>query len=381
MVDFDFHLPVKILFGKNKEKLIGQQIKSYGIKKVLFLYGKGSIKRSGLYDIVIDSLKKENIEWVEYDGVSSNPFLSHAYKGIKLAKENNVEAVLAVGGGSVIDEAKPIAVGAKTTDDIWDYYIGKTTNDALPIFSIVTLAASCSYMNNVGVITHDEKKIKTSIKLDVAIPKVSIIDPELFFTLTPDYIAYSGVDTLSHVIEPYFTQKDGSELQNGIMESIIKSTIDTTNKILKNHKDYNAWSENIWASSMAHNKLAIIGVSGHSYPNHMIEHSLSALYNIPHGAGLSIVIPAWMKWYKTKNINKIEQFANKIFDIKDADQGISFLENWFKEIKSPIRLSEVNIEENELNAIADNIMQIAKLWGMDKDYNKEIILEILKISL
>jgi alcohol dehydrogenase YqhD (iron-dependent ADH family) len=381
MVDFDFHLPTKILLGKNKEQLIGKELKNNGIKKVLLVYGKGSIKKSGLYDIVINSLKKEQIEWIEFSGVSSNPLLSHAYKGIKTAKQNKVDGILAVGGGSVIDESKPIAVGAKTDDDIWDYYTGKDAKDALPIFTVVTLAASCSYMNHIGVITHDEKKIKTSMKSKLTIPKISIINPELFFTLPSDYIAYNAVDTISHVFEPYFTQKQGSELQDGIMESIIRSTIDTTDKILTNHKDYNAWTESIWDSSLAHSGLAIIGVSGHSYPNHMCEHSISALYNIPHGAGLSIIIPAWMKWYKSKNIDRFKKFANKIFNINDADQGITKLENWFKKIKSPTKLSEVDIHENDLNKIKDNIMILAKLWGLDKDYFEEDILQILKNSL
>ena len=381
MVDFDFHLPTKLLFGKNKEILIGKELKNYGIKKVLFLYGKDSIKKSGLYDIVIDSLKKENIDWVEFSGVSSNPLLSHAYQGIKIAKENNVEAILGVGGGSVIDESKTIAVGAKTNNDIWDYYTGKEVTIALPIFTIVTISASCSYINTVSVITHDEKKLKTPMKSKFTYPKVSIINPELSYTISSDYIAYSGVDIMSHVIEPYFTQKEGSELQDGIMESIIRATINTTNKLLKNHKDYNAWSENIWASTLAHSGLATIGVGGNNYPNHLIEHCLSALYNIPHGAGLSIIIPAWMKWYITKNIDRFEKFAEKIFNIKDAEQGISKLENWFQEIKSPTRLSQVNIKKDELYSIKDNIMALAKLWKIYEEYDEKIILDILEKAI
>lgn len=381
MIDFDYQIPTKILFGRDKEKLIGKEIKAYDIKKVLLLYGKGSIKKNGLYDIVIDCLKKENIEWIDYSGVSSNPLLSHAKEGIKIAKENNVDAILAVGGGSVIDESKGIAVGAKIKDDIWNYYLGKEAIESLPIFAIVTLAASCSYFNHISVLTYDEEKIKTSMKSKLIYPKVSIINPELFYSVNKDYIAYSGVDTLSHIIEPYFTQKDGSELQNGIMESIIRSTINTTNNLLKNNKDYNSWSENIWASSLAHSGLASIGVGGHSYPNHMFEHSISALYNIPHGAGLSIVIPAWMKWYKAKNIKKIEIFSKKIFGLSGADEGIKALENWFEKINSPTKLSQVNIKESGFNKLTDNIYSLAKLWKLDNEYNKEIILSVLKSAL
>ena len=212
MTDFNFHLPVKILFGKDKEKQIGAELKSAGVNSVLLLYGGGSIKRSGLYDIVISSLNENSIKYIEYGGVSSNPLLSHAYKGIDLARETASEAVLAVGGGSVIDESKAIAAGSKTDTDVWEYYTGKDITDALPVFSIVTMAASCSYMNHIGVITHDEKKIKTSIKSKHVIPRVSIINPEYFYTISPDYLAYSSVDTISHVIEPYFTQRDGTEL-------------------------------------------------------------------------------------------------------------------------------------------------------------------------
>lgn len=381
MIDFDYQIPTKILFGKEKEKLIGKEIKVYGIKKILFIYGKDSIKKSGLYDKVIDCLKNEGIKWIEYNGVSSNPILSHAKEGIKIAKENNVDAILAVGGGSVIDEAKCIAVGVKINDDIWDYYKGKEVIDTLSIFAIVTLAASCSYFNHISVLTHDEEKIKTSMKSKLIYPKVSIINPELFYSINKDYIAYSGVDTISHVIEPYFTQKDGSDLQDGIMESIIKSTIDTTNNLLKNNKDYNSWSENIWASSLAHSGLASIGVGGHSYPNHMFEHSISALYNVPHGAGLSIVIPAWMKWFKSKNIERFEKFSKRIFGLSSADDGIKALEKWFEKINSPTRLSQVNIKESIFNDLADNIYSLSKLWKLDNQYDKEIILSVLKLAL
>ncbi len=378
MIDFDFNIPTKILFGKNKENLIGKELKSFGINKVLLLSGKGSIKRSGLFDKVINLLKKENISWVEHSGVSSNPLLSHARSGIKIAKENNVDAVLAVGGGSVIDESKAIAVGAKADYDIWNYYTDKEVKDALPIFTIVTMAASCSFINTISVITHDENKMKTSLKTNYAYPKVSIINPELSFTISPDYIAYSGVDTISHVIEPYFTLSHGSELQDGIMESIIRSTINSTNKLLKNNKDYDAWAENIWASALAHSGLATIGVGGNRYPNHLIEHSLSALYNIAHGAGLSIVIPAWMKWNLSINIDRYKRFADKIFNQNIPEQAISSLEEWFYKINSPTKLSMVNIKENELNKIKDNIMCLAKMWKSYDDYNESIILDILK---
>ncbi len=380
MIDFDYQIPTKILFGREKEKLIGKEIKAYGIKKVLFLYGKDSIKKSGLYDRVIDCLKNDGIKWIEYSGVSSNPLLSHAKEGIKIAKENKVEAVLAVGGGSVIDESKGIAVGAKINDDIWNYYIGKEAIDALPIFAVVTLAASCSYFNHISVLTHDQEKIKTSMKSKLTYPKVSIINPEFFYPVKKEYIAYSGVDTLSHVIEPYFTQKEGSELQDGIMESIIRSIINTTDNLLKNSKDYNSWSENIWASSLAHSGLASIGVGGNSYPNHMFEHSISALYNVPHGAGLSIVIPAWMKWYKPQNIKRFEIFSRKIFGLTGADDGIKALEDWFEKINSPIRLSQVNIKENDFDKLADNIYSLAKLWKLDNQFDKEKILSVLKIA-
>ncbi len=380
MIDFDYQIPTKILFGREKEKLIGKEIKAYGIKKVLFLYGKDSIKKSGLYDRVIDCLKNDGIKWIEYSGVSSNPLLSHAKEGIKIAKENKVEAVLAVGGGSVIDESKGIAVGAKINDDIWNYYIGKEAIDALPIFAVVTLAASCSYFNHISVLTHDQEKIKTSMKSKLTYPKVSIINPEFFYSVKKEYIAYNGVDTLSHVIEPYFTQKEGSELQDGIMESIIRSIINTTDNLLKNSKDYNSWSENIWASSLAHSGLASIGVGGNSYPNHMFEHSISALYNVPHGAGLSIVIPAWMKWYKPQNIKRFEIFSRKIFGLTGADDGIKALEDWFEKINSPIRLSQVNIKENDFDKLADNIYSLAKLWKLDNQFDKEKILSVLKIA-
>jgi len=383
MHDFEFYNPTKIIFGKGKEKLIGKVLKDYGIKKVLFVYGQSSIKKIGLYDRVISSLKENGIQWVEHGGVKPNPVLSHTREGIEKAKKENVDAILAVGGGSVLDEGKAIAVGAKSDVDVWEYFHrGKEITDALPVFTILTLAATGSEMNGYAVITNEETQEKLSIGSELIYPKVSILNPELTFTVSKEYQAYAAVDAIAHTIEWYFTCTVCPNLENRLVESIVKTVMETTEKILQSPTDYDARAEFMWAATLALNGITRTGYAGGVYVNHMIAHSLGALYDLPHGACLSIVIPAWMWWYKDKNRKQFDRFAKEVFNLPTAEEGIKALKNWFSKVGAPVSLQDGKIPSSDIDKIANHVYNTtAKLWGLDKVYTVDKIKEILYLAL
>lgn len=378
MVDFIYHNPTKIVFGKNKENLIGSEIAPFGVKKVLLCYGSERIKSDGLYKKVTDSLAQAGIAWIELGGIVSNPKLSKVKEGIALAQHEKVDGILAVGGGSVLDSAKTIAVGALVKNDVWDFFIGKASIEkALPIFAIMTLAATGSEMNGFAVVSNEETKQKYSIQSSHIYPRVSVLNPELTKSVPNDYLAYSAVDIIAHVIEGYFTASIQPHFQSRMVEGIIKTVIESTEVLLKNPEDYNARAEFTWAATQALNGSTTAGTNPSGFPNHMIEHSLSALYNIAHGAGLAIVIPAWMQWFKNQNKAQFERFAHEIFGLKSADEGIEALKNWFAKIGAPVHLEEASISKNEIPSIAQNAVQTAVAWGMNALYTEQSIAEIL----
>lgn len=376
---FTYYNPTRIEFGRDKENNIGAMIAEEGITRLLLVYGTGSIKKNGLYDRVIESLKSAGIAYEELDGVVSNPLLSRVQDGINLVKSHDLQAVLGVGGGSVVDSAKAIAAGALYSGDVWDFFIQKASiTAALPVYAIMTLAATASEMNGNSVVMNDTTQQKYSISSVLVNPKISVINPELMMSVTPDYLAYSATDIIAHTIEVYFTATDHPRFQSRLVESIIKTVIETTEILLKNPLDYDARAEFAWASTQALNGLTNSGTGGGSFPNHMIEHALSALFNIAHGAGLSIVIPAWMKWYKEKNTPQFERFAKEVFGLETADEGIAALEKWFSSIKTPTTLAEADIPRKRIAEIAENAHGLAVLWGMGQEYSSATIAEILQ---
>jgi alcohol dehydrogenase YqhD (iron-dependent ADH family) len=379
MNNFTYYNPTKIEFGKEKENNIGEYLEYSGIKKVLLVYGGGSIKKNGLYNKIIASLNKNNIEFKELNGVVSNPLLNKVNEGIKIAKENNIEAILGVGGGSVVDSAKAIATGAKYDGDVWDFFINKAKiTEALPVFTVMTLSATASEMNGNAVVMNNDTKQKYSIASVLLNPVVSVINPELMATVSKEYLAYSAVDVISHCIEVYFTASTHPHFNSRIVESIIKTIMETTEILLENPNDYDARAEFAWAATQGLNGLTPAGTEGGNFPNHLIEHSLSALYNVAHGAGLAVVIPAWMKWYKEQNVSQFKRFSNKIFNSDDENIGIQELEKWFVKIGAPTTLAEINIPSDGIETLAENAYETSKVWGMDKIYSKETIIKILE---
>jgi len=385
MQNFVFENPTRVIFGKGSIARIGQELKRFG-SKVLMVYGSGSIRKNGVYDQVAASLKEAQIPCVEFGGVRSNPFLSKVLEGIEVAKKEQVDVILAVGGGSVIDTAKTIACGVKADHDIWDFFTyKKPIRGALPVLTILTISASASEMNPAAVITKEDTWQKFSIRSPFIQPKVSIMDPCALSTLSDAYTAYSAADTVTHMLEGYFNNTEpASNLQDRLVESLMRALMEATEVCLKDPADYNARANFMWAATLGFNGLTTAGMGIVGYPAHMIEHSLSAMYDVPHGAGLSIVLPAWMTWASRKNPAKFARLAREVFgvkikdDVKAAARGISKLKSWFVSIKTPVKLREVNIPRKDIKKIAENAVVLAETWKLS-GYTKEIIADILKL--
>lgn len=383
MQNFVLHNPTTIIFGKDTAKEIGNETARYG-KKALLVYGQNSIKKNGIYNQVTASLHAASLEVVEHGGVRSNPLLSHVREGITKAKEEKIEVIVAVGGGSVIDSAKAISAGAMVDHDVWQFFKGKKSiKKTIPLTCVLTLAAAGSEMNGGMVVTHDEKKHKFGVGNRLLNPKVSILDPTLTFSVPSDYTSYGAVDAIAHILEFYFTTADRSTpVQDRFMEGLVINIMESCEKVLVNPHDYQGRADLMWCCTLALNGWTAAGLGLVSFPMHMIEHSLSALYNIAHGAGLSIVVPGWMSYQAEINPEKFAQFGRRVFGLKGdmtavAKEAIKILKNWFSSVKSPVSLHEAGIPPEDIDKISENALELAKIWRL-KEYNTEKIMEILE---
>lgn len=382
MKDFTFYNPTRIEFGNGKEGNIGQYVTEFGVDSVLILHGSDRIKKDGLFDRITAALDEQGIIYETIGGVISNPLISGVRDAVEVIKKNHLKGILAVGGGSVSDSAKAVAAGAKYEGDVWDFFVGKAeVKDALPVFTVMTLAATGSEMNAYGVLTNSETRQKYPIGSPLLFPKVSVINPELMTSVTPEYLAYSAVDIFSHCLDLYFTATFLPEFTAALIENILETVMRTTSVLMDNPDDYNARGEFAWAATMALNGNTFIGVEGNTYDTHMIEHAMGALYNVPHGAGLAVVLPPWMEDIKDQIPERFERFAKKIFNVTGRDEGISGLTQWFRSIGAPVTFAQAGLSEDAVDPIAENAFGNAKLWGMDKMYPKERIARILKLAV
>ena len=364
MENFAYYTPTKVVFGKDEEKNVGKLAKEFGAKKVLIHYGGGSAIRSGLIDKIKTSLTEENISFVELGGVKPNPRLSLIYEGIKLAKENSIDFILAVGGGSVIDSAKGIGYGVANPDieDVWDLYIGKKkTQKCAPIGVILTIAAAGSEMSSGSVVTKEDEQLKRSYGCDNARPKFAIMNPELTYTLPKYQIACGVVDIMMHTMERYFSPVGNLELTDTIAEGLLRTMIKYGKLSLENPYNYEARAEIMWASSLAHNGLTGCGGIG-DWSTHQLEHDLGEVYDIAHGAGLSAVWGSWARYVYKENPKRFVQFAENVFGIEkigtDEDvaiKGIEAMENFYKDIEMPISISEtgINLSDEDVEMLAE----------------------------
>ena len=382
MKNFSYHNPTRIEFGTGKEENIGQYISEYGVSKILIVYGSERIKQTGLFDKVAKSLTDNGISFETLGGVQSNPLLSKVYEGVEIAKSKNVEAVLAIGGGSVLDSTKSIAAGAKYDGDVWDFFTYKAVpNKALKIFDIMTLAATGSEMNNYAVVTKDETKEKFNLAGPATYPTVSVINPELQATVGNDYLAYSAADIFAHSLDLYLSATYLPEYMAGYIENILKTVIRTTDTLLADAANYEARAEFAWAATQALNFTTFCGVENNRYDTHFLEHTLSAEYNIAHGAGLSILMPAWMKWQKQFLPERFDRFAKVMFNAEGADAGIEALKGWYSKIGAPVTLKEGKIPEKDIPMLLEKLSVVAKIWGAEALYTKEMITTVLENAI
>jgi alcohol dehydrogenase YqhD (iron-dependent ADH family) len=377
--DFELWIPTKVVFGKKALKQIPKELHSFG-KKALWVYGRNSIKITGLYEKLKEILIQENIEFVEFGGVKSNPLLSKVLEGIEIAKKQKVDFILAVGGGSVIDTAKAIACGYYYKGNVWDFFEKKAYPEkALPTVVVLTIAGTGSELNEVSVITHDIKKIKHSLRSSLLFPKVSFLDPTLTFTVSPEYTAYGAVDAFSHVFE-FFVNREYKKdsLVEDLMVVIMKNIMKWSKIALKEPNNYEARANLIWASSLALCGLIKAGIGSYRFPIHAIEHTLSGGYDIPHGLGLAILMRAWMKIYRKDDI--IKKVFIKVFDLPIPDEGLEFYENWLRELRISMSLKEIGIPKEDIDTLVDKAFEIFLLYGAEKEYPKEKIREILETA-
>lgn len=386
MKNFVYQNPTKIIFGEETIGQIGKEIKNNGISKVLIIYGGGSIFKNGVYEQVTNSLKEYNVDYVEVSGVQPNPVLSKVQEAIDKAREEGVGALLAVGGGSVYDTTKAVAIGCHYEGNVWDFYEGKAKpKSAMPFFGVLTISATASEMNMGSVITNEAENKKWSCGSPVMYPKVSIIDPSIQATLPPNQTANTAIDTMAHVFELYFDGTKDVDVLMEYSEGIIRTTMKHVKILLEDPTNYQSRAQLAWCATLGLNGSNGVGRSGGDWASHGIEHSLSALYGVAHGEGLAIVFPAWMKYVYKENIDMFERFAKEIFNITEgtkedkALKGIEELKTFFSSLNAPVTLKEIGVKYEDLDKIADNAAMQAPRGAIKKLY-REDILEILKIA-
>ena len=386
MKNFNFVASTKILFGKNKVNELAGEIKQYG-KKILLAYGKGSIKKSGLYDKVITQLNNAGVEYFELNNIVPNPKLDSVNEGIEICRKNGVDFILAVGGGSVIDCCKAIAAGVPYTGDPWDFTIRKAkVENPIPLGTILTLTATGSEMNGNAVISRDDTQEKRALGDDSLRPKFSILDPTITFSVNKWQTAAGTVDIMSHIFEQYFTPDKGTYLQDSIAEGILKTCVKYGSVALEKPEDYEARANLMWASSLALNGLTGTGKLFGDWATHAIEHEVSAIYDLTHGVGLAILFPAWMEYVlDERRAPKIAQMARNVFDITEEDNikaakaGIDAVREFFISLGMPSKLSEVNIPADHFEHMAKSACLFGPI-GMYKRLGPEQIKEILIIA-
>ena len=390
MNNFTFCSPTKVAFGIGTENSVGILIKEHNSKRVLLHYGGGSIKKNGLYNKIVSSLNDSQIQFIELSGVEPNPKIGLIREGVKICKEQEVDFILAVGGGSVIDSAKAIAAGAKLDEDVWNLYgTYREISAALPIGVVLTISAAGSELSPDSVVTNPEGELKRSFGSELLRPVFSVMNPEITFSVSKFQTACGIVDIMMHTFERYFTPTKGVELIDNLSEGLLRSVISAGEKAMKNPDDYEARATLMWAGSIAHNGLLGTG-RVEDWATHHIEHEISGAHDhIAHGEGLAIVFPAWCKFVYHSDIERFCRFAVNVWGCSKnpdnmeitANEGIAFVENYFKRLGMPTRLSEIGIGEGEFEQLAEKCTYFGKrtIGGLLK-LGKEDIRNIFRLA-
>ena len=388
MNNFEFYSPTYFVFGKSTEEETGKYVKRFGGSKVLLHFGGGSVVRSGLLDRVKKSLDAEGIGYIELGGVKPNPRDGLVYEGIDICKKEGIDFVLAVGGGSVMDSAKAIAAGAVYDGDFWDFFLGKSIEKALPIGTVVTIAATGSEGSPDTIITKEEGMLKRAADGDAVRPTFSILNPELTMTL-PAYQTACGItDIMSHVMERYFTRTKDVEITDRMGEGILLTMIKEAKRVMADPENYEARANIMWAGMVAHNNTVGVG-RNQDWGTHHLEHELSALYDCAHGAGLAIMFPAWMKYVMKEDVMRFAQFAVRVWgcemNFQDPEvtalEGIKAFEEFVKSIGMPTRLGEIGGKEEDISTLVKNMFYQKPNHGDFVKLTEESSAEIYKLAL
>ncbi|MCL2210266.1 MAG: iron-containing alcohol dehydrogenase [Treponema sp.] len=374
MQNFEYCNKTKIIFGKGTDERAGSETAIYS-KKILLHHSGGSAVKSGLIGRVKESLNKAGVEWEELTGVLPNPRLSHVKKGIDIVKEKKIEFILAVGGGSAIDSAKAIAVGAVNEGDVWEFFERKKTTDkALPVGTILTIPAAGSESSISSVITNDEGPWKRGINFPCIRPVFSIMNPELTYSLPPYQTACGITDMLAHIMERYFTKEPNVELTDELCEGAMRTIIRNARKIFSGgENNYDARAEIMWAGTLAHNGLLDTGRIG-DWASHALDHELTALFEIAHGAGLAIVFPAWLRYNIKENTPRLARFAVKVWGVdgafydpeQAAMEGIIRMEDFFRSIGMPIRFADASLDASRIGELAKRAVHFGTIGNYRK---------------
>lgn len=388
MDTFRFHNPTVLYYGKGQiEEYLGQEVKSYG-SRVLLVYGGGSIKRNGLYDKVTSILKAHEVTLFELNGVEPNPRLTTVHKGIEICRKEKIDLILAVGGGSVLDCTKAIAMGAVFEGEVWDIYERKAqATGALPFGTILTLSATGSEMNAGGVITNWETKEKLGGGSPFTYPKFSFCDPENTYSVPKDQTIYGICDMLAHSFEHYFHPTKHTPLQLNLIQAVIRTIVENARQAIDHPNDYEARETLMYASTMALNGMISMGIRG-DWACHAIEHEISAIYDIPHGGGLAIIFPHWMDHVKNTDLSRFASLATCVFDVSPvgkseaelADIAIEKVREFYRSIEAPTRLADYQIGAEAIHTMANQSVRFGEI-GNFKPLTAQDVATILHASL
>ena len=364
MDNFKYYTPTRYIFGRDAQKKVGEISSELLGKKVLLVFGEGSAKKSGLLDEVEKSLKEQGVEFLEFGGIKPNPTDGPVRIGIDLCREEKVTGILAVGGGSVIDTAKAIAAGVLYEGDFWDFYSGKAVpKKALPIGVVLTIPAAGSEGSGNSVITKEEGLVKISIRTEYVLrPLFALLNPELTYTLPSYQTACGIVDMMAHILERYFTPTKGVEVSDGISEGLLKSIMEVAPVVLKEPKNYDARANIMWAGTLAHNGICGCGKT-EDWASHGMEHELSALYGVAHGAGLSVILLAYMRYMLAHKPERIVKLSRNVLgvtgndDLEAGAEGIKKLEEFFKSTGMPVTLSQLGINNPDIPLLVKKVHQ------------------------
>ncbi len=386
MNNFRIHTPTEIIFGKDTHKQVGDEVSKYTKKILLVRLTEQSLKSKGIYDDLMTSLNNANIEVFHLDGIQPNPLISKVREGVELCKNNSIDFVLAVGGGSVLDTAKAICAGACVDFDVWEFFNGKTMEKHLKLGTIVTIPATGSEMNTRCVITDDKTDVKKGASFNQ--PVFSILNPEFCKTLPKNRISQVVVDSLSHSMERYFTNTEHVELTDSMLEGVMRTLITFGKKFYIDGYDYDTVSQVMYGSTLSHNFTLCVG-RVNDFGSHNISFPLSGYHDVPHAEAISIIFPAWLKYVKNHNKERLAQFFTRVLGTKEdknldivIDNGIKDLENLYKELNSPIRMSDVGITNPDIELFADVCTNNgAMAVGNYVKLTRDDLVEIYKLAL